>query len=506
MRNTGIFCFGALAVGVMLVLGACRRVEKTPPDAVQAHLRHGVLYAALEPDETDYFLYKGHPLGYHLELLQMFCREKGCRLVVKDGGSLREQMRMLNAGEIDLIASNLNINETRVESLLFSHPFYTSRQVLVQLKKEYLHDSLLFVDSLAQLFGKSVTVRKNSVFEERLQEINRRNHPRHIHAVGSEKTENELLNEVALGRIPYTVVSDNKARRFALTHPQIDASVVLSEPQPVAWAMARGQDSLAALLNAWIDSLQANGELRYLYHKYYELPHHSTVRSVEAGFRKVDSVNHRRRQNHFDRLVEEGILEADDSTFMQKKYRSGKRERHTRRQISPYDKLFRKYAGQIDWDWHLLASLVYQESQFQSHLVSKKGAVGLMQMMPATARRYNITVRSGEEEQIKTGVRYIKSLYGFFPDSIAEPDRTRFVLASYNIGPGHVLDARRLAEKYGADPDVWYGNVESWLLKLSKPEYYTDSVCRNGRAYGRQTVNFVKDIEERYLHYKNLVP
>ena len=129
-----------------------------------------------------------------------------------------------------------------------------------------------------------------------------------------------------------------------------------------------------------------------------------------------------------------------------------------------------------------------------------------MQMMPATARRYNITVRSGEEEQIKTGVRYIKSLYGFFPDSIAEPDRTRFVLASYNIGPGHVLDARRLAEKYGADANVWYGHVETWLLQLSKPEYYTDSVCRNGRAYGRQTVNFVKDIEERYLHYKNLVP
>ncbi|MDE7356811.1 MAG: lytic transglycosylase F, partial [Bacteroidales bacterium] len=109
-------------------------------------------------------------------------------------------------------------------------------------------------------------------------------------------------------------------------------------------------------------------------------------------------------------------------------------------------------------------------------------------------------------EQIRTGVRYIKSLYGFFPDSIAEPDRTRFVLASYNIGPGHVLDARRLAGKYGADPNLWYGNVENWLLQLSKPEYYTDSVCRNGRAYGKQTVKFVKDIEERYIHYKNLVP
>ncbi|MDE7337675.1 MAG: transporter substrate-binding domain-containing protein [Bacteroidales bacterium] len=497
MRNTSVFRFGVLAVGVMLMLGACRRSDGTPPDAVQAHLRHGVLYAALEPDETDYFLYKGYPLGFHLELLQMFCREQGCRLVVKDGGSLREQMRMLGAGEIDILASNLNVSASREDKLHFVHPFYTSRQVLVQLKKEYLHDSLLFVDSLAQLCGRKVTVRRNSVFEEQLHEKNR---------LVSEKTENELLNAVALGKIPYTVVSDNKAQRFALTHPQIDAALVLSEPQPVAWAVARGQDSLASLLNRWIDSLRESGALGYLYHKYYELPHRATVRSVEAGFRKVDSVNLKRRRHHFDRLVEEGLLEADDSAFVQKKHRAGKSERHTRLQISPYDNLFRKYAGQIDWDWHLLASLVYQESQFQSHLVSKKGAVGLMQMMPATARRYNITVRSGEEEQIRTGVRYIKSLYGFFPDSIAEPDRTRFVLASYNIGPGHVLDARRLAGKYGADPNLWYGNVENWLLQLSKPEYYTDSVCRNGRAYGKQTVKFVKDIEERYIHYKNLVP
>lgn len=506
MQNTSVFRFGVLAVGVMLVLGACRRVDRTAPDAVEAHLRHGVLYAALEPDETDYFLYKGYPMGYHLELLQMFCREKGCRLVVHDGGSLREQMRMLDEGEVDILASNLNINETRAQKLRFVRPFYESRQVLVQLRKEYLHDSLLFVDSLAQLFGKSVAVRKNSVFEEQVRAMNRQHHPRHIHAVGSERTENELLNDVALGKIPYTVVSDNKARRFALTHPQIDASVVLSDPQPVAWAVAKGQDSLAALLDVWIDSMQRKGGLDYLYHKYYELPHHATGRSVEAGFRKVDSVNLRHRQNHFDRLVEAGMLEASDSAFVKKSRRSGKSERYTRRQISPYDKLFRKYAGQIDWDWRLLASLVYQESQFQSHLVSKKGAVGLMQMMPATAKRYHITVRSGEEEQIKTGVRYIQSLYGFFPDSIPEPDRTRFVLASYNIGPGHVLDARRLAGKYGADPDLWYGNVESWLLKLSKPEYYTDSVCRNGRAYGKQTVRFVKDIEERYIHYKNLVP
>lgn len=458
MRISRVFRLGVLAVGVMLVTGACRRSDRTPPDAVQVHLRHGVLYASLEPDETDYFLYRGHPMGYHLELLQMFCREKGYRLVVTDAG------------------------KTRTDRLRLLHPFHTSRQVLVQLKKEYLHDSLLFVDSLAQLSGKEAAVRR-----------------------AGGKTETELLHAVAWGRIPYAVASDNKARHFALTHPQIDASVAVSGPQPVAWAVAEGQDSLEALLNAWIDSLQANGELRYLYHKYYELPLRATVRSVEAGFRKVDSVNLKRRRHHFDRLVEEGMIEADDSAFVQKKHR-GKGERHTRRQISPYDDLFRKYAGQIDWDWHLLASLVYQESQFQSHLVSKKGAVGLMQMMPATARRYRITVRSGEEDQIRTGVRYIKSLYGFFPDSIAEPDRTRFVLASYNIGPGHVLDARRLAEKYGDDPDVWYGSVESWLLRESKPEYYTDSVCRHGRAYGRQTVNFVKDIEERCLHYGNLVP
>ncbi len=129
-----------------------------------------------------------------------------------------------------------------------------------------------------------------------------------------------------------------------------------------------------------------------------------------------------------------------------------------------------------------------------------------MQMMPITAKSYGITVDSSPEEQIRAGASFIKWLDERLDDVITDPDeRIKFILASYNIGLGHIQDARRLAEHYESDPNIWFGSVDQWLLKKSEPEYYTDAVVRHGFARGIETYNFVKDILDRYEHYKNIV-
>lgn len=488
--------------------------QENPPDTnfTARHLEDGVLTVALENNATDYFLYKGYPMGYHLELLELLARHLGCQLSVIDGKSLEEQNRLLREGEIDLIASNLSVSPKRQKILLFSHPLYHTSQVLVQLKSEYLSDSCLYVQKREDLFGKKIHVRAHSVFEDRIREINRQTPGwKSIHAIRSQKTEEELLWDVAMGRISYTVASRNKARHFSLEHKQIDYHLEISPEQGIAWAMRPEDDSLQAIVNLWIDSLSRTPLLEYLYHKYYELPFSKTVNSVEAGFRKLDSVNLGRKYAQFHRLVKEGLLEASDSSFLHHHFRTGKRNTATSaaRQLSPFDSLLKKYSPEIPWDWRLLASLIYQESQFQSHLVSKQGAIGLMQMMPSTARAYHITVRSSEEAQIKAGTAYIASLYENLKkntkDSISPQEMIHFVLAAYNIGPGHVLDARRLARKYGANPNVWYENVETYLSLKSDPKYYKDPECRNGYARGKETVDFVRKIDRRYMHYCNLV-
>jgi membrane-bound lytic murein transglycosylase F len=153
--------------------------------------------------------------------------------------------------------------------------------------------------------------------------------------------------------------------------------------------------------------------------------------------------------------------------------------------ISPYDELIRKYSEEIDWDWRLLASMIYQESRFLPDAQSWAGASGLMQLMPNTARRFGVIDIADPEENIRAGVRYIAWLDEILKDRIPErEERIKFILASYNVGLGHILDARALARKYGKDPDRWTDNVDYYILNKSNPEYFLDPVVRHGYATG----------------------
>ncbi len=175
--------------------------------------------------------------------------------------------------------------------------------------------------------------------------------------------------------------------------------------------------------------------------------------------------------------------------------------------VSRYDDLIRVFSDSINWDWRLLASLIWQESRFRPDVVSGRGAYGLMQIMPGTGRNFGIDIKSSPENNLRAGILYITWLYSIFDARIPnEAEKLSFVLAAYNAGPGHVLDAMRLAEKHGMDPQKWEGSVAVWLLKKSEPRYYRDSVVRSGYFRGRESVKFVSEVLGRYEHYKVTIP
>jgi membrane-bound lytic murein transglycosylase F len=150
--------------------------------------------------------------------------------------------------------------------------------------------------------------------------------------------------------------------------------------------------------------------------------------------------------------------------------------------------------------------LVYQESQFHPDVKSWAGAYGLMQMMPATAALFGIDSTSTDREQLEAGILYIKVLDRELPNEIKDPDeRIKFILASYNVGIAHVLDARRLATKNGKDPNIWTDNVDYFILNKSNPEYYKDTVVKFGYARGEEAYNFVNEVLDRFEHYKNVI-
>ena len=171
--------------------------------------------------------------------------------------------------------------------------------------------------------------------------------------------------------------------------------------------------------------------------------------------------------------------------------------------ISPYDALFRKYAPLLGWDWQLLASIAYQESKFDPHVVSWAGAEGLMGIMPNTARQLGVTPHELKDPAvgIRTGVDCLRRFRQGFSEITDPNEKIKFTLAAYNAGIGHVYDAQRLARKYGKDPTRWDGHVAEYIRLKNDPEYYNDPVCKHGYLRGQETYQYVQEIIYRYHYY-----
>jgi len=172
--------------------------------------------------------------------------------------------------------------------------------------------------------------------------------------------------------------------------------------------------------------------------------------------------------------------------------------------VSPYDPIFQKYAPRYGFDWRLTAAQAYQESHFDPKARSREGAVGLLQILPRTARSLGFNRLTDPEECTHAGIAYLAQLMSQLEPDLAVHQRVRFALAAYNAGMGHVSDARRLARELGLDPNRWFGSVEKAMLELQKPAYYRHA--RYGYARGSEPVRYVSQIQTRYEQYLALVP
>lgn len=178
-----------------------------------------------------------------------------------------------------------------------------------------------------------------------------------------------------------------------------------------------------------------------------------------------------------------------------------------RGQISAHDAIFKRYASVCRWDWRLLAAQAYQESAFDPQAVSYMGALGLMQLMPSTARDVGVS----EDEvfdaaaNVRGAVTLISRLDRHYASVSDADERINFILAAYNAGAGHVDDARALARKYGKDPDVWLGNVDAFVLKMSQAAYYNQPEVKRGYFRGSETYHYVNGIRDRWEKYKRSV-
>lgn len=418
-----------------------------------------------------YFIYKGTPMGYEYELLKRLADDLELELEIKVVHDIDEMIEMLNRGEGDLIAYNLTVTKQRTEVISFAHHHTTTRQVLVQRKPENWRKMKLhqiekgLIKSPIELIGKDIHVVRGSSYIERLKNLSEEiGADLNIIEAPQGSSSEDLVHMVANGEIELTVEDENVAELQRFQHPIIDISMALSLSQRIAWAVRKKSPQLLEAINSWLLKMKKKTEYYVIYKKYFE--------SRKSFTRRITS-------DYFSL---------------------------TGGSISVYDDLIKEYSNSLKWDWRLLASLIYQESQFHPDRTSWAGASGLMQLMPATAKQFGVTNVTNVHQNVKAGVKYLKWLTNFWIEDIPDStERIKFVMSSYNIGPGHIVDARNLAEKYGANPNIWFDNVETYLLKKSNPKFYTDSIVKYGYAKGIETEKYVREIFDRYEHYKQFI-
>ena len=437
---------------------------------LEAIKKDGKLTALTVYSGTSYFLYKGQPMGYEFDLLKRFAKYLELELEIVVVNNLDELITKLNNGEGDILAHGLAITKNRQTSVTFTNYLYLTKQVLVQKKPDnwrsmhwHTLENSLIQDAI-ELLQDTVSLRKGSSYSERITNLSEElGGTITISPLSGEMTTDEIIKQVANGQIKYTIADNNIAKIMASYYPILDIKVPVSFSQRIAWATRKNSPDLLKATNLWLEDIKTEVDYNVIYNKYFK---------NKKDFR-------RRVKSDFYSLNKE--------------------------EISPYDDLIQTHAESIDWDWRLVASLIYQESRFDPNNSSWANAKGLMQLMPKTAEELGVKDRSDPVQSIKGGTKYLNQIWKRFENITDSIQRTKFTMASYNCGLYHVKDAQKLATDRGLDALVWDDNVEDMILALSHPKNYNDPIIKYGYVRGEEPYNYVNQIFERYAHYTQFI-
>lgn len=458
--------------GLLLLMIACivtftdiLPISFLPASDLDGIKKRGKLTLVTAFNPTGYFLYKDEPMGFEYDFIKKFAESIHVDLEVIEVNSPDEMYEKLLTGEADIMAYNIPVMNLPMQFAIFSDPYIQTELVLVQRKIE--KKSPQYIDQVSDLAGKNITITEQSPYIQTLSDIKfDLNNTLHINTLDNTQTPEDLIRMVAESEIEYTVANKEIALINKEYYKNLDINTPLTAPQDIAFTVHRKHRKLLRALNHFISASRKNQVLYALYNKYFK-----TSRLIASA-------------------------DADDDDLL---------PGLSTEAISGYDGLIQKYAGDINWDWRLVAAMIWQESKFKPAAKSWAGATGLMQLMPATARRFGLNSMQEiyhPELNIKTGTKYIAWLEDFWKEIEDETERKKFIMASYNAGEGHVKDAQRLTKKYGYNPEKWDGNVEYFLLNKSKPAFYRDPVCKYGYCRGAEPFHYVRSIIKRYSHYK----
>ncbi|MBW7472379.1 membrane-bound lytic murein transglycosylase MltF [Marinobacter sp. M216] len=426
-------------ISAVVAVAGCSR-----PSTLQEVLAEDVLHVITREAPSIYYEGRDGPTGYDYELAKLFADELGVELRVRVAEDNTEVLSVLSRNYAHIGLAGLSGQPGMADQYKVLPTGIAAQSVVV-----YNRD-VPRPDSLSDLEGQTLHLVAESNHEHLLEGeesgFDWQVHPG-LDPAG-------ILARVESGEFSYAAVSSNELELNHVFFPQVKDAFYVGEPEELAWLFPADQDdTLVNAANQFLTKLQSDGTLAQLAERFY---------------------------GHLDQLNYVGAR-----TFMH----------HVENRLPKYESLFQDYAAEFGIDWRLLAAIGYQESHWRPNAVSPTGVRGLMMLTRNTASYIGINNRLDPEESIQGGAKYFRMVHKKIPDRIPEPDRTWFALASYNVGFGHLEDARRLAESAGKSPDRWM-DVKEFLPLLAQKEWYTKT--RFGYARGHEPVLYVQNIRRYY--------
>jgi membrane-bound lytic murein transglycosylase F len=448
MPPRALSLFLLLPLAPLLLLGGCGVHD----DSLERIDRSGELRLITRNGPTTYYLGRDGERGFDYDLAGRLAQELGVELVVTQAFSIDELFQALERGEADIAAAGLSLTPRRAAEYAPSRPYARQRpQVIYKTGQRRPR-------SVAELQELKIGVIENSSHQSLLEELRSDGHDwlRWEQFAASDPL--ELLSLVNDDRLDVAVVD---SRDFFIQQnlvPRLAVAFDLAGDRDIVWYLPRTarESALLEQVNAFLEARDSDGTL------------------------------HRLRRRYFDR--DEAISRVDSQTFVAS----------ARRNLRRYQKLIQDVARERELPWELLAAISYQESHWDPKATSPTGVRGMMMLTRATAEELGVSDRTDPEQSLDGGARYFRDLHRRLPGDILEPDRSWLALAAYNIGMGHLEDARVLTERRGGDPHLWRDVMESLPL-LEDAQYY--STLRYGYARGLEAVRYVQNIR----HYYNIL-
>ncbi|HEX9707423.1 MAG TPA: membrane-bound lytic murein transglycosylase MltF [Steroidobacteraceae bacterium] len=422
-----------------LMLGTCSRL----PGSFEQIRLLGALKVVTRNSPLAYYEGAAGPEGPEFELTRDFAHRLRVRLELSFADSAAAALEAVALNQAHVAAAGIVANDTRHERVMFGPVFQRIDQHVVYRVQDRLPETP------ADLVGRRIVVSRDSTHAASLRRL-AKEWPELKWGEVDDRDALDLLEQVASGKADMTVADSIEFSLGRHFHPDLRPAFKLAESEAVAWALSPTGHDLLPEVERYFAEIEANGRLADILER------------------------NRRALVRFDRV--------DAANFV-----AGVRERLPR-----YQAWFQEAAAETGIDWRLLAAIGYQESRWDEQAVSPTGVQGLMMLTAETAGRVGVRDRSDPRESIVGGARYFRLVERSIPKRIEDPDRTWLALAAYNVGYGHLEDARVLTQRRGQDPDSW-PDVRANLPLLAQERYFAKA--RRGYARGWEPVGFVRNVQ-----------